>query len=186
MTICVHLLVRATPYECRIFIVGENPATKMEKPFIANYWSDCTGFLYCDFYRDYDAQKERKGNRPRLEQFVDGAIPIPCLETNIYATPSRSGESLPEGERDTTLFKFLLREIQPDAIFLFAKASIEYFESRFECKLNGNRFVTVDVFGHKTYALRLRPDKKGHYDVLWRVGLDEVRAIGERFKTHLT
>ena len=177
---------KGNPYECRIFIVGANPATRMEKPFIANYWSDCTGFLYCDFYRDYDAQKERRGNRLRYEQFVDGAIPIPCLETNIYATPSKSGESLPEGERDTALFEFLLRKIQPDAIFLFAKASIQYFESRFDCKLDGDSFETVDVFGHETHALRLRPDKKGHYEIFWRVSLDEASAIGERFKSHLT
>ena len=173
------------PYECRIFIVGENAATVL-KPFFDTYWSDTTGFLRDKFDDDYLAKKSKQGVRPRIEQFVCGASPIPCLETNIYATPSKSGEDLPDDKKDTSIFEFLVREIQPDAIFLFAKASIQYFESRFDCKLYGDRFVTVDVFGHKTHALRLRPNKKGHYDIFWLVSLEEAHTIGERFKTHLT
>ncbi len=173
------------PYDCRIFIVGENAATVL-KPFFDTYWSDTTGFLRDKFDDDYLTKRSKQGVRPRIEQFVCGASPIPCLETNIYATPSKRAEHLPDDKKDTTIFEFLLQEIQPDAIFLFAKASIKYFELRFNCKLYGDRFVTVDVFGHKTHVSRLRPRKNNHYDVLWRVGPDEARAIGERFKTHLT
>ena len=173
------------PYDCRIFIVGANPATVL-KPFFDTYWSDTTGVLRDKFDDDYLAKRSKQGVRPNIEKFVHGASPIPCLETNIYATPSKHEVDLPEAKKDTTIFEFLLREIQPDAIFLFAKASIEYFEVRFNCKLYGDRFVTVDVFGHKTHLLRLRPRKNNHYDVFWRVGRDEARAIGERFKTHLT
>jgi len=173
------------PYDCRIFIVGENAATVL-KPFFDTYWSDTAGFLREKFNYDYLAKRSKQGVRPRIEQFVFGASPIPCLETNVYATPSKRAKDLPDDKKDISIFEFLLREIRPDAIFLFAKASIEYFEVRFKCRLYGDRFLTVDVFGHKTHVLRLRPRKNNHYDVFWCVGRDEVRAIGERFKTYLT
>lgn len=144
---------KGNPYECRIFIVGTNPATKMEKPFLANYWSDCTGFLYEKFYCDYDAQKGRKGGaRTKLKYFVDGASPIPCLETNIYATPSKRRERLSKDEKTPAIFEFLLREIQPDAIFLYRAPAIDYFEKLFNCKIDSDRYVIADVFEHETYV----------------------------------
>lgn len=173
------------PYDCRIFIVGANPATVL-KPFFDTYWSDITGFLRDKFDDDYLAKKKKRGIRPNIEEFVHGASPIPCLETNVYATPSKHTKDLPDDKKNISIFEFLLREIQPDAIFLFAKDSIKDFEFRFNCKLYGDRFLTVEVFGHKTHVLRLCPDKNGHYDVFWRVGREKVRAIGEEFKTHLT
>lgn len=178
---------KGNPYKCRIFIVGTNPVTKMAKPFLDTYWSDSEGFLYDKFYADYDAQKPRKGTRPRLEQFVNGARPIRCLETNVYATPSTSMATLPEDKKDTKIFEFLLRGIQPDAIFLFSKPAIQHFQRHFNVdSLYGDRFVTVDVFGHKTHVLRLRPSESNGFELFFRIGFDEVYDIGKKFRKKLS
>ena len=168
---------KGDPYKCRIFVVGTNPATKMHKPFFATYWDDSKGFLYDKFYRDYDAQKAKKGpTRSCIEKFVCGASPILCLETNIYATP---GKALPKNKKDPTIFNFLLQEIKPDAIFLFRQPAIDHFEFRFNCELYSDKFVTVDVFGHETQIRRFRPSGGQGFNSIPHT---EIYATGKKFK----
>ena len=178
---------RGDPCKCRIFVVGTNPATKMNKPFLATYWDDSKGFLYDKFYRDYDAQKPRRGNTARscIEKFVCGASPIPCLETNIYATPSKSETTLPEDKKDPTIFEFLLKEIQPDAIFLYRKSAICYFQTQFDITLYGDEFVTADVFGDETHVLHPRRNKKGGLQRITAISHSEIYATGKKFKETL-
>lgn len=167
------------PYDCRMFIVGTNPATVL-KPFFATYWSDSKGFLRDKFDEGYSAEKTKKGTRPRIEQFVRGAHPIPCLETNIYATPSPSGEELREYNKDVTIFEFLLQEIRPDALFLFSKPAIQYFETRFNVRLYGDRFVTANVFEHKTRILR-----PAVLPFILRTSYDDAYDFGKKCKKEI-
>ena len=82
-----------SPYCCRIFIVGLNSATRL-KPFFETYWSDDSGFLRDRFEEDYQKIRKKRGVRPRIEAFVDGVRPIPCLETNLYAVPTKRSSQL--------------------------------------------------------------------------------------------
>lgn len=163
---------KGNPYKCRIFIVGTNPSPKMETPFLANYWSDSKEFFYDEFYASYDAQNPKGRTRFRLEQFVCGAGPIPCLETNIYATP---GETLAEDEKNTAIFEFLLREIKPDVIYLYRAPASQYFQNRFDCEVYNDRFTTTNVFGHETHILRSRPSRRFE-----SISYDEVYANGKQ------
>ena len=80
-----------SPLECRIFVVGLNSATQLEYPFFARYWNDVYGFDRETFERDYQCVREKRSStrrrgksptRQRIEYFVKGAFPVPCLETN--------------------------------------------------------------------------------------------------------
>ena len=167
------------PYDCRIFLVGTNPATPLRKPFFYTYWSDSKGFLRDKFEEDYSVKRGKSGpTRRRIEEFVCGASPIPCLETNIYAI-STASPNLRKEDKDTTIFEFLLREIEPDAIFLFRRCAVKYFQKCFKVdNINSNEFVTVDVYGHKTHVLRLRPHLRFE-------ACKEAYCIGKIFKGHL-
>lgn len=164
------------PYDCKIFIVGTNSATEL-KPFFKTYWSDFSGFLREKFHENYNAERTERGTRPRIEHFVRGAHPIPCLETNIFPTPSKRPADLPDDKKDTTIFEFLLQEIQPDALFLFSKPAIQYFQTRFNVMLYGDEFVTADVFEHKTRILR-----PAALPFIRRTSYDDAYDVGKKFK----
>lgn len=152
-----------------------------ERPFFDTYRSDTSGFLRDRFDDDYLAKRSKQGVRPRIEQLVCGASPIPCLETNIYATPSKLAEDLPDDKKDLTIFEFLLREIQPDAIFLYRAQAIDYFQKRFNCEVDSDRYVTVGVFGHETHVSCPRRGRRFE-----SVSYDEVYASGKQCRNILT
>jgi len=57
---------------------------------------------------------------------VEGAQPIKCLETNIYATPAGSQRALGAGDRTTDAFDFLLKRIQPRVVFAHGMEAAEH------------------------------------------------------------
>jgi hypothetical protein len=68
--------------------------------------------------------------RPRIERFVDGARPLPCLETNIYAAPTPKGKDLRAEDKDPSIFLYLLRTIRPRGIFVHSDEPIAFFRAR--------------------------------------------------------
>lgn len=164
-----------SPYCCRIFIVGLNSATWL-KPFFETYWSDDSGFLRDIFEEDYQKIRKKRGVRPRIEAFVNGAKPIPCLETNLYAVPTKRSPQLKLADKDPAIFEILLEEIQPDAIFLFSNEPIEYFRKYSRgTDICGDNPVAIDIRGHKTYVMGLNGP-------LFTKKIDEVHYVGKIFK----
>ena len=165
-----------SPYSCRIFIVGLNAATRLRYPFFETYWSDESGFLRDQFERDYASIRKKAGARPRIEAFVNSVRPIPCIETNLYAVPTKKASQLRSSDKNPIIFEILLEEIQPDAIFLHSNEPIEYFR-KYSKKIDicGREPVAIDVRGHKTYAF-------GWRGPLYIKKIDEVRRIGAIFK----
>jgi hypothetical protein len=103
-----------SPLACRIFIVGTNPAT--EVPFWP-YWDTVGGFRKGEWLQGYEDARVRNGKRRRsptrrvLEQIVEAALPVRCLETNIYSKASRRAADLGAGHRVTRVFSFLLSAV---------------------------------------------------------------------------
>ena len=122
-----------SPTDCELFIVGLNSATTLPKPFWS-YWSDETGFDRTMFEADYGSVRKKHGVRPRLEQFVEGARPLRCLETNIYAAPTPKGKDLRPEDKDPSIFLYLLRTIRPRGIFAHSDEPIVFFRARSKTK----------------------------------------------------
>jgi hypothetical protein len=87
-------LCNESPLECRIFIVGFNPARGVEKPFWS-FWSDSRGFKKVEFLREL---KRLPGGltktRTSIEIVADAAGQAVTLDTNIYLSPTPTEREL--------------------------------------------------------------------------------------------
>jgi hypothetical protein len=117
-----------SPLDCELFIVGLNSATVLRRPFW-DYWDDASGFDREAFEADYVSLRQKRGVRPNIEQFVLGARPVRCLETNIYAVPTKKARNLRPQDRDPRIFWYLLTTIRPKGIFVHSNEPIDFFKA---------------------------------------------------------
>lgn len=123
-----------SPMDCRVFIVGFNPATTLSTDFW-QFWVPNQGFdksQWFDSYReDRRTQPLKPGKKRRneisntrrvLEWVLDAAFPVRCLETNLYATPTAQAADLHSHQRYTAVFDFLVNAIKPRIIVTHGKA----------------------------------------------------------------
>ena len=118
-----------SPLECHSFVVGFNPATLLPQPFW-HYWSDEVGFNRKSFNKDYAKERKkaaaqagkkiRQGNRLRIEA-ISCALDK-CLETNLYALPTKKASYLAEDDKDWRIFEYLFRVIRPRVVSCTASA----------------------------------------------------------------
>ena len=156
---CRPFVCQGAPYDCKIFVVGLNPATVMENGFWG-YWSDCTGFDKVSWFESY--KNERKSRPPRpgkkrslsvgttrrnLNKLADLVGDYGLLETNIYSVPTEHYTDLQVEEKVTEVFHFLLTEIKPILVVTHGKVSADYFSR--EVQEFGNFAIeTVAVQGN--------------------------------------
>lgn len=144
-----------SPYECKIFIVGFNPATTLSEPFW-NFWNDLTGFDKERWLATYKQERSRQPLKPgrtrravvsntrqRIEWIVFEAVPAKVLETNVYGKPTSSECGLRADDKNTDVFDFLLSEINPRAILLHGKEARDIFENRYGCRLKSGTFADI-------------------------------------------
>ena len=165
-----------SPLECRLFIVGLNSATQLKQDFFRRYWCDDRGFLRDVFEDDYSHTRKKAGTRPRIEAFVEGASPAPCLETNIYAAPTKKASQLKREDKNTDIIKYLIETIRPAGIVVHTKEPIEFFQKISGCNnIAGDEPKLVKIFGQPTQLL-------GVPGPLWRRSIDFARTAGIKMK----
>ena len=141
-----------SPLECRIFVVGLNSATRLENSFFTRYWCDSQGFDRSAFESDYQDVRTKRGVRPRIEAFVRGAHPLPCLETNIYSVPTKKASHLRPYDKDPSIIEFLLKEITPAGILIHSNEPIRYFQELVgPFPIDSDGPAQVELYGHLTH-----------------------------------
>jgi hypothetical protein len=81
---------------------------------------------YCDV-----RSRTSKGNRPRIEAIAKEIGW--CLETNLYAVPSRKAMQLTKDDRRNPIICYLFRAIRPDLVFVHSNEPICFFEEKTGC-----------------------------------------------------
>ena len=154
-----------SPLECRLFIVGVHPATPLKRNFFRRYWCDDRGFLRDVFEADYSHMRKSQGKkqvtptRQRIEAFVEGACPVPCLETNIYAVPTEREPELESKYKNTKIIEYLIKTIRPAGIFVHTNKAKEFFQELSGCK-PGDEPKPVKIFGQPTCLLGAPPSRE--------------------------
>ncbi len=159
-----------SPLECRLFIVGVHPATPLKRDFFRRYWCDDRGFLRKVFEADYlQRRKEQRREEPhkrqvsptrqRIEAFVKGVSPEPCLETNIYAVPKETARGLES--KNTKIIEYLIETVQPAGIFVHTNKAKEFFQKISDCNnIAGDEPKLVEIFGQPTWLLGAPPSRE--------------------------
>jgi hypothetical protein len=124
------------PLTCEAFIVGFNPATELSSDFW-DFWKPDYGFDKRAWLQHYISDRRAAGHRKTLsptrnliERVIEAAHPVRCLETNIYAAPSKSAGDLAEHRRITAPFDFLLETIGPKVILAHGRDAIAHVTNR--------------------------------------------------------
>src|SRR5215218_7019589 len=89
-----------SPLDCRIFIVGFNPATSLTGDWW-DFWDSSYGFRRAEWLKRYIPERATQPLKPGrtrrapisntrkvIDWIVDAARPVKCLETNIYSAAS--------------------------------------------------------------------------------------------------
>lgn len=126
-----------SPLDCKIFLVGFNPATELEADFWT-FWRTGYGYDKAPWFARYLVERTAKPLKPgkkfrpkisptrrNIDHFVAGAGGVPVLETNIYSKASEDERSLDLADRRIAPFRFLLDVIKPSVIVVHGKPARE-------------------------------------------------------------
>lgn len=173
-----------SPLECRIFIVGLNPRTRLDEDFFDRYWKDDYGFLRKVFEKDYRKKKsDPSQTRRRIDHFVEAASPVPCLETNIYAVPTENESELNKLKRkdknttiNTAILEYLVKTLRPIGIFVHTKKPVEFFQELSGCNpIPDDKPKRVEIFEQPTWLLRAPRQ-------LYATSFDDAKMAGTKMK----
>ena len=109
-----------SPMSCDVFLVGFNPARSGTASFWS-YWLSGYGFNKTRWLAHYKARRKPSPTRERIERVVAGLRPFKCLETNIYAVPTRKATALASTDRINEPLKFLIATLKPTVILVHGK-----------------------------------------------------------------
>ena len=141
---------QGSPFDCEIFIVGSNPATRDKLPFW-EFWDDKKGFNRDEWFKEYkDLRGKDKSSRTRnaINIFREGLVEksSKLLETNLFSKQTKTENGLKNYDLNTKPFEFLFENIRPKLIYIHGSKTRKYFEKRYRKKLEkGNLIETNDV-----------------------------------------
>lgn len=132
---------QGSPLDCRIALVGFNPATAMEADFWS-FWREGVGYDRDAWFQQYLRERAAKPldqgrtrrlavspTRRNIHAFIEGAGSIGVLETNLYSLPSVDIRGLATADRDTAPFRHLLNAIRPRVIVAYGRDASEAMDT---------------------------------------------------------
>ena len=140
------------------------------------YWSDRAGFLRDRFEHDYSEIRARKGNRPVID-LISAQLP-PCLETNLYAVPTRSAKDLVPPAKSTDVLEYLFQTIRPALVFVHSNTPIRFFEKCTGCSSFTSEMKRARWHGHE-FWIRGRPG------ALYTLSHEKAAALGAEMARYL-
>jgi hypothetical protein len=148
------------PFEKKVFLVGINPATKIN---FWKFWSQESGCDKNGWLEEYKKLNGKIGpTRKRIEIFLSQAQKLKILETNIYPFYSPRFKELKAENKNPDLFNFLVETIKPKLIIGFGKPVIKFLSNFY----NTN---TQKSFYHKTNKVNWNLDIRyeNHFSYQW-------------------
>jgi hypothetical protein len=143
-----------SPLECKVFIVGLNPASALSQDFWS-FWRRDIGFDKSQWFEAYKSERATRplalgktrrqavsNSRRTIEWVVSEVGAALCLETNIYAAATEDYQSLAVAQRTTAPFDFLLQTIAPSIVVVHGKDA----EAHVRSKVPNCKIIPVDHF----------------------------------------
>ena len=172
-----------SPLDCRIFIVGANPATEMAGDFW-DFWESGYGFRKEAWSEAYAAQRLARGKRAlsntrRVLDRIAASTSAACLETNVFATPTELTAHLPSSARRTDPLDFLLDAVQPAAVVAHGEEARRHLEARFGARIPMGALAEADAPWGAVLVRGERHFARGYgYTEAESLGSDLERVVG--------
>lgn len=169
-----------SPLDCSVFLVGFNPATRLESSFWS-FWNDSHGFDRTKFINEYERARTVKGARKRLNAMVQRFQLGSVLETNICSEPTKRASDLKREDRRTAVFNYLLRTIRPQLVFLHSNEPIKYFRGVLDSPstpLPSHAVVDASLFGAPVKVCASEGP-------IWRRRVADMEALADEMTNHV-
>ncbi|MGH1415113.1 MAG: hypothetical protein ACRBB0_16610 [Pelagimonas sp.] len=148
-----------SPLDSDVFIVGYNPATKMDGDWW-RFWKEDYGYQKSEWFREYSAQRGAMSKtRAKIEDIVNTLSDVNVLEANIDARPSAKKSEYPKPV--TGPFDHVLRACQPKVIIAHGADAVKHLQNwkpngtLIECKhfIYVGRERTAEIIAETRQAL---------------------------------
>lgn len=164
-------LCQGSPLGAEIFIAGINPGTPT--PFWP-FWSiengcDKQGWLD-SFYQHKGGEKTRKA----IEILLSSLAPIKYIETNLYHIYSKDEASLAPKDRNTNIFEYLLKTLEPEVIVLHGRSTRLKVEKFIQKELKINVLTKALLFKNEVNIVAIK-----HFS---RVSHQFIKNLGGNIK----
>ena len=149
-----------SPLDCDVFIVGYNPATKMEGDWW-RFWTPGYGYQKSAWFSEYSAQRGNVSKtRAKIEDIVRALAGVHVLEANIDARPSAKKSEYPKPV--TSPFDFVLSVCRPEVIIAHGTDVVAHLQgwkpngTLIECKhfIYVGRERTAEIIAEARQALQ--------------------------------
>jgi hypothetical protein len=159
-TIVRPFLCNGFPFDNEIFLVGINPATKIN---FWDFWSNENGCNKEGWLNEYRKQNGKIGpTRKRIEIFLNQAKKLKILETNIYPFYSPRFKDLKQEHKNPELFKYLIDTIKPKLIIGFGNPVIKFLSNHYSTNTQKNIYHKVNSVN---WDLEIRYEN--HFSYQW-------------------
>lgn len=116
-----------SPFDCKIFIVGINPATQTDP--IWEFWNDKSGLDFKGWFDNYKQCRLNKNQRAispsrRNINLISDYLRennMLVLETNIYNVSTKREKEIESQYKKSTAFEFLFKTVQPKVLLVHGK-----------------------------------------------------------------
>ncbi|MCP1507764.1 hypothetical protein J2Y83_003737 [Pseudomonas marginalis] len=131
-----------SPLDCRVFIVGLNPASASERDFW-EFWDCERGFDKRAWFESYLVDRTLRPLKPGktrrnpisntrrvLDWVISSAVDIRILETNIYASATEDAKDLTSSMRCSRAFDFLIETLKPRLVVAHGNDAGDFMRAR--------------------------------------------------------
>lgn len=132
-----------SPLDCRVFIVGLNPASASERDFW-EFWDCEAGFNKRAWFESYLAERAKRPLQPGktrrnpisntrrvLEWVISSAGDTRILETNIYASATEDAKDLAGSMRHSRAFDFLVEALKPRLVVAHGNDAVDHMRTKY-------------------------------------------------------
>lgn len=115
-----------SPLECEIFIVGYNPATKMDGDWW-RFWKQGYGYKKSVWFDEYISQRgDVSKTRSKIQEIVSSLPDARVLEANIDARPSQRKSAYPRPV--TKPFDYVLSVCNPKVVIAHGTDAVAHLQ----------------------------------------------------------
>lgn len=131
-----------SPFDCKMFVVGLNPASSMKASFW-DFWHPGAGFDKRAWFEAYKAERMNRPLKPgrtrgnpisnsrRVIEWINTSLgSVRALETNIYSAATEAFRDLEQRRRLTAPFDFLLDTIKPAVIVVHGTDAVSHISQK--------------------------------------------------------
>ncbi|QKE63804.1 hypothetical protein HNE05_10690 [Aquipseudomonas campi] len=132
-----------SPLDCRVFIVGLNPASASERDFW-EFWDCEAGFNKRAWFESYLTERAKRPLKPGktrrnpisntrrvLEWVISSAGDTRILETNIYASATEDAKGLAGSMRCSRAFDFLVDALKPRLVVAHGNHAVDHMRTKY-------------------------------------------------------